>query len=135
MNEEKDRRSANEVLLRVLHLEDSPQDAELVERALDRSGLGCSITWITTGQELEAALAKGGFDIVLSDDGLAGFDGMDALRCVRKRAPDLPFILLSGSIGEETAAEMKKLGAKDCVSKDDLRLLDSAVRRALSSGR
>jgi CheY-like chemotaxis protein len=133
MNEEGYRALPNEALLRVLHLEDSPHDAELVARALDASGVSCSITRVTTEHELEAALAKGTFDIVLSDYGLASFDGMDALRCVRKRAPDLPFIVLSGSIREETAAEMKKLGARDCVSKDDLTVLGSAVRRALSN--
>jgi two-component system sensor kinase len=70
---------------------------------------------------------------MISDQGLASFDGTDALRCVLKLAPRLPFILLSGSIREETTAEMKKLGARDCISKDDLTLLGSAVRRALSS--
>ena len=133
MNKE-DRASPNGALLRVLHLEDSPHDAELVARALEASGVSCSITRITTEHELESALVKGTFDIVISDHGLASFDGTDALRCVRKRAPDLPFILLSGSIREETAAEMKKLGARDCISKDDLALLGSAVGRALSSG-
>jgi CheY-like chemotaxis protein len=120
--------------LRVLHLEDSAHDAELVERALDEIGVRCSITRVTTAYEVEAALAQGTFDIVLSDYRPASFDGVDALHCVRRWAPDLPFILLSGSIREETAAEMKKLGARDCVSKDDLTVLGSAMRRALSNG-
>jgi CheY-like chemotaxis protein len=126
--------SPDSALVRVLHLEDSAHDAELVARALDASGVSCSITRVTTEQELESALTRGTFDVMIPDHGLASFDGTDALRCVLKLVPRLPFILLSGSIPEETAAEIKNLGARDCISKDDLTLLASAVRRALSSG-
>ena len=124
----------SEGLVRVLHLEDNPYDAELADRALAASGLSCSITRVSTEHELEVALVEGSFDLVLSDHRLRGFDGKEALVFVRKAFPDLPFILLSGSIRDETAAEMLSLGANDCISKDDPTLLGPAVRRALSSG-
>jgi serine phosphatase RsbU (regulator of sigma subunit) len=118
--------------LRILHLEDDPVDVELVEATLSAEGIGCNIVVVATREEFVAALEEGGFDLVLADFALPAFDGMSALGIVHEKHPELPFIFVSGRLGEEAAIESLRNGATDYVLKDKLSRLVPAVRRALS---
>lgn len=120
-----------EVLIRLLHLEDDPLDAELIQDKLESEGLLCDITWVNNKQAFESALDQGTFDIVLTDFNLPDYDGMAALRYVHKHQPELPVIVISGRLGEEEAVECLKAGATDYVLKQRMQRLCSAVRRAL----
>lgn len=120
--------------LRILHLEDSEADAELAAARLAADGLACDIVRVDNRADLLAALDGGGFDLVLADYSLPAFDGLTALRLVRERAPELPVILLSGTLGEDTAVEALKNGATDYLLKDRIVRLGSALRRALEEG-
>jgi PAS domain S-box-containing protein len=118
--------------MRVLHLEDSAPDAELVANKLATDLPGCEVLHAMSRQEYETALQKGGFDLILSDYTLHGFDGLSALEMARQRCPDKPFIFLSGTIGEERAIEALKRGATDYVIKDRPSRLVPAMRHALA---
>lgn len=120
-----------DVLIRLLHLEDDPLDAELIQNKLDNDGLFCAITLVNSKQTFESALNEGNFDIVLTDFNLPDYDGMSALQYARKHQPDLPVIVISGRLGEEEAVECLKAGATDYVLKQRMQRLSSAVRRAL----
>ena len=117
--------------LRILHLEDEENDAELVREALERDGLICEVQVATGRDDFLAALERGDPELVLSDFSLPGFDAPSALRIVRERAPELPFILVSGTLGEEAAIESLRSGATDYVLKHRLTRLGPAVRRAI----
>ncbi|HEY3863194.1 MAG TPA: response regulator [Verrucomicrobiae bacterium] len=117
--------------LRILHLEDDPGDAALVQSVLEAEGLGCAAAVAGTRDEFAAALERGGFDLILSDFSLPGFDGMAALKIARASCPSVPFIFVSGTLGEERAIESLKSGAADYVLKDRLGRLAPAVRRAM----
>ena len=117
-------------LLRFLHLEDSPEDAELVGSILAET-FACEGRRVQTRPEFVAALDAGGFDVILSDFSLPGFDGLAALEAARRTQPEVPFIFVSGTIGEEKAIESLKRGGTDYVLKDNLSRLPAAVRRAL----
>lgn len=117
--------------LRVLLIEDSAADAMILERKLARGGYEPAIERVETESALRAALAAGSWDIVISDFMLPGWSGMDALRLVRETSEDLPFLLISGAIGEETAVEAIKAGASDYLLKDRLARLPAAIARAL----
>lgn len=116
--------------LKILHLEDNEIDAELVRDALEVEGIQCEITRAVTRHDFEVALRTGGFDLILSDYSLPGFDGMSALSMVKAERPDVPFIFVSGTIGEERAVESLRNGAVDYVLKDRNSRLVSAIRRA-----
>ena len=118
--------------VRVLHLEDSAIDAELAAAALERGGLECSIEHVATRVGFERALEGGSFDVVLSDYDLPGFRGDEALALVRARDRDLPFLFVSGVLGEEVAIETLKQGATDYVLKQRIGRLAPAVLRALA---
>ena len=118
--------------IRLLHLEDDPLDAELIRHRLETEGLACEITWVKGRQDFESALERGTFDLVLSDYNLPDYDGMSAVRHIREEEPDLPVIVISGTLGEDEAVECLKAGATDYVLKQRLQRLGSAVRRALS---
>jgi signal transduction histidine kinase len=118
--------------LRILHVEDDPNDAELIRLALEADGLRVRPERVTSGDELIAALERGGFDLILSDFALPGFDGLSALRICQQRAPSVPFILVSGQIGEEAAVDGVRGGATDYVLKHRLSRLGPSVRRALA---
>jgi two-component system cell cycle sensor histidine kinase/response regulator CckA len=118
--------------IRVLHLEDSRADAKLVAATLADDGLECDITLVDTEPPFTEALRGGGFDLILSDHNLPGFDGIEALHLARTFCPDTPFISVSGAFGEETAAEIVRAGATDYVLKHRLFRLGRAVRRALA---
>src|SRR4051794_22410457 len=117
---------------RILHLEDSLLDAELVCEHLRRSDLACTVERAATRQDFVTALARGGpFDAILADYNLPDFDGLSALRMVRERAPTPPFIFVSGALGEETAIDALKEGATDYVLKHRLQRLPLALKRAI----
>lgn len=118
--------------LRVLHLEDEPQDAELVAARLRADALLCEIVRVGTRDAFEAELVKGGWDVILADDRLPSFDGAGALALARARAPDVPFLFVSGTLGEEIAVERLKAGATDYVLKQRLSRLGAAISRALA---
>jgi signal transduction histidine kinase len=117
--------------LRILHLEDEPLDCELVESALDRDGIACKIFRVETSDDFIEAIDSGGFDIIFADHSLPGFDGLSALAIAKERCPGIPFIFISGTMGEELAIETLKRGAKDYVLKDRISRLAPSVRRAL----
>jgi hypothetical protein len=117
--------------LRILHLEDDPRDATLVQTTLEAGGIACATTCVQQRDEFVAALEQGGFDLVLSDFSLPAFDGLSAVEIVHARWPDLPVILVSGSLGEERAIDSLKTGATDYVLKERLARLAPAVRRAM----
>jgi len=118
--------------LRILHLEDDPQDAELIEAHLAAEGYVCDILVVAGREEFAAALDSGGVDLILADFALPGFNGMAALELVRKKYPEIPFIFVSGRLGEEAAIESLKSGATDYVLKNRLSRLLPAVQRALA---
>jgi two-component system, NarL family, sensor histidine kinase UhpB len=117
--------------VRVLYLEDSPQDVELVEATLAAEGIACDLQWVETQPCFQHALEHSELQLILSDYALPGFDGLAALRLARARRPELPFIFVSGAIGEERAIESLQQGATDYVLKQRLARLGPAVRRAL----
>src|ERR1700692_1317288 len=117
--------------LHILHLEDNPNDAALVQTMLEDEGIVCAITCVKERDDFVAALEKGGIDLVLSDFTLPSFDGMSAIATVHDRWPDRPVILVSGTAGEELAIDSLKSGATDYVLKDHLFRLAPAVRRAM----
>jgi len=117
--------------LRVLIIEDSPADVELAIWRLKQAGYACNYQCVVNEVELRAALRAGLPDLILSDFSLPGFDGMSALAIARAEAPDVPFIFLSGTIGEERAIEALKRGAIDYVLKSNPKRLGPSVKRAL----
>ena len=117
--------------LRILHVEDDPNDAALVQAELESHGYRAVIKRVMSREAFVAKLAAGGFDLILSDFALPGFDGLSALRIAREMAPDTPFISVSGQLGEESAVEAVRAGATDYVLKQRLSRLGPAVRRAL----
>jgi PAS domain S-box-containing protein len=118
--------------IRILHLEDDPRDAELIKATLGGGVLSCEIRRVETREAFELALGEGGFDLIISDFSLPSFDGAAALNMARHLQPELPFILVSGAIGEEAAIESLVGGATDYVLKNRLTRLVPAVRRALA---
>ena len=121
--------------LRVLHVEDAPEDSELILAALAAEGFDCTVARVETREAFLAALERRDVDIILSDFMLPSFDGFTALAIATETRPDLPFILVSGTLGEESAIESMKRGATDYVLKDRLSRLGPAVRRALEERR
>jgi DNA-binding response OmpR family regulator len=117
--------------LRILLLEDSHLDAELIERELTRDGFSFSLARIETEVELRRELDTTPPDLVLSDHGLPTFDGFKALEIVRKLRPQLPFIFVSGSNDQQMVFDMYEQGATDYVYKRDLKDLEVAVHAAL----
>ena len=86
--------------LRILHLEDSPLDAELVAAHLEEGGVPCGICVVDTGQAFAAEAARAEVDLILADYSLPSFDGMSALRIAQRVCPEVPFLFVSGAIGE-----------------------------------
>jgi PAS domain S-box-containing protein len=118
--------------MKLLHLEDSETDAELIARLLKREWPTCAIHHVTSARDYQLALQQGGFDLILSDYSLPGFDGLLALSMARARFPQTPFVFLSGTIGEERAVEALKRGATDYVIKDRPTRLIPAIRQAVA---
>jgi PAS domain S-box-containing protein len=117
--------------VRILHLEDDATDAELMRSALAQGGVAGDICRVAGESEFIAALDTGGFDLILADYYLPSFDGLTALTLARQKLPGVPFLFLSGFLGEEVALESLKQGATDYVFKHNLKRLSPAVHRAL----
>jgi diguanylate cyclase (GGDEF)-like protein/PAS domain S-box-containing protein len=117
--------------IRVLYLEDDPADVELVRSELERAGLDFILAHVATREAYRRELRELRPDVVLSDHGLPGFDSLVAHEILKEVGPGTPFIVVSGTIGEERAIEILKGGVTDYVLKDRLSRLAPAVRRAL----
>ena len=127
MNRNQDKRR-----LEILHLEDSPMDADLIYRYIgenDRYEFQMEV--VVKEDEFVAALSSKKYDLILADFMLTGFDGFVALKHVKSICPSTPFICVSGFIGEETAVELLKQGATDYVLKNKLGRLIYSIEKAL----
>jgi two-component system cell cycle sensor histidine kinase/response regulator CckA len=118
--------------MKILHLEDNPQDAELVLALVTSEWPDCVVDWVSTQDAFIARLESGPYDVILSDFNLQSFDGLTALRLAYQRAPATPFIFVSGTLREDSAIEAVRAGAQDYVLKDRMRRLIAAIPRALS---
>ena len=117
--------------LRILSIEDDPKDMELIRDLLATEGVDCEVKRIDTEAALAASLEEGGIDLILADYSLPSFDGISALKLAMKVCPDVPFIFVSGTLGEEVAIEALKIGATDYILKTSLSRLVPSVWRAL----
>ena len=115
----------------MLFVEDSADDAEMTARAI-RAG-GCELTYerVDTAEGMQAALKAGGWDLVIADYSMPRFHGLSALKMLRESGLDVPFILVSGAVGEDVAVEAMRCGADDYVLKSNLKRLPVAVEREL----
>jgi len=120
--------------VRLLIIEDNPDDAELIIHGLKRAGFEVDWTRVQTESQFLRGLEELP-DLILSDFALPQFDGLRALALIRERGLDIPFILISGTVGEETAVEAMKLGASDYILKDRTARLGQAVERVLEESR
>ncbi len=117
--------------LRILHLEDDPLDADFVGSTLAKEDIICDIVRVQTRDDFIREVEKGCFDLIFADYSLPGFDGLSALEIAKRACPNVPFIFVSGKMGEELAIETLKSGATDYVLKDRISRLVPSVRRAL----
>jgi signal transduction histidine kinase/DNA-binding response OmpR family regulator len=116
-------------------LEDNAQDAELIQELLEADHFVCEVTCVQTRAEFVAGLENAAINLILADYKLPSFDGLSALKLALDARADLPFIFVSGSLGEEVAIEAVKIGATDYVVKSRLSRLAPSVRRALRDAR
>ncbi len=121
--------------VRILLVEDSPEDAELTSMQLLDAGLEARFERVDSGQELAKALVDFKPDLVLSDLSMPGFSGYDALKLVRSQKPPVPFIFVSGTMGEDTAVQALRDGASDYILKDKTARLPAAAARAIRESR
>ncbi len=124
----------NEVL-RVLQVEDSILDSSSTERALEKAGYSLHCERVVNAAEMQAALAKHSWDVIISDYRLPQFDAPAALLLLHQSGHDIPFIVVSAAIGEKLASEIMKSGAQDYLLKEDLARLAPAVERELRDAR
>ncbi|NOT22387.1 MAG: response regulator [Nitrospiraceae bacterium] len=117
--------------LRLLHLEDDPLDGDLIATTLIEGGIDCQSQLVDTRQAFVAALKERRMDLILADYSIPGFDGMTALTLARQHCPDVPFLFVSATIGEELAIDAMHQGATDYVLKQRLGRLVPSVQRAL----
>ena len=117
--------------LRLLHLEDDPVDAELIAITLMEGNIPCQSQLVDTRQAFVTALKEGRMDLILADYSIPGFDGMTALTLAGQHCPDVPFLFVSATIGEELAIDAMHQGATDYVLKQRLGRLVPSVQRAL----
>ncbi len=118
--------------LRILILEDTPEDAELAVSALEAGGYSCTWDRVDNREDFIVRLDTGDYDLVISDYSLPTFDGISAAKLFSERRPEIPFILVSGTLGEEAAIESLKAGANDFVLKTKLFRMPHVVERALN---
>jgi len=121
--------------LRALIVEDSEDDTLLIAHELRRGGYDLTVKRVDTRQAMGAALADQSWDIVISDYAIPGFGGLEALELLQARGLDLPFILISGTMGEDIAVSAMKAGAHDYLMKDNLARLVPAVARELQEAK
>ncbi len=117
--------------LRLLHLEDNPTDSDLIVTLLAEGGIPCTPRRVDERDAFIAALKDGQIDLILADYSLPGFDGIAALELARNLAPELPFIFVSATLGEELAIDTMHRGATDYILKQRLGRLVPSVQRAL----
>jgi CheY-like chemotaxis protein len=117
--------------LRALIVEDSEDDALLIVQYLRRGGYDVYFERVAVQKEFSASLGKGNWDVILCDYTLPNFSGMKALFLLREKDDDTPFIFVSGTLGENTAAQAMKAGANEYITKRDLKQLVPAVEREL----
>ena len=117
--------------LRVIHIEDSDDDAELLRMQLRRAGFDVEIARVQSANEMAAALQSGAWDAVIADHSVPGFEAPHALELLQSHQLDLPFIILSGTVSHEIAVAMMRAGAHDFVSKDLPERLEPILRREL----
>ncbi|MFO7447684.1 MAG: hybrid sensor histidine kinase/response regulator [Ignavibacteriaceae bacterium] len=118
--------------LQILHLEDNLKDAIIVEEEIKSEGIEADFTLVSSEDKFSETLENQNFNLILSDYSLAGFSGESALKIASTKYPDIPFIFVSGTIGEERAVELLKNGATDYVIKDNLKRLVPVINRALN---
>jgi PAS domain S-box-containing protein len=121
--------------LRVLLLEDNSHDAELIEAFLQADGFACDIMRVQTEAEFATALSRADLDVILADYQLPSFDGLSAFKLALAARPEVPFIFVSGTLGEEVAIEALKTGATDYVLKSGLSRLVPSAKRALAEAK
>ncbi|MBI5687840.1 MAG: PAS domain-containing protein [Verrucomicrobia bacterium] len=117
--------------LHLLIIEDCADEAQLLVSLLGENGYDVVSKRVDTSEAMRMALDRGSWDIIISDYHMPQFDGLEALRLAQKRAPDIPFIMVTGTLGEEVAAGIMKAGADDFLLKDKLARLVPVVERAL----
>jgi two-component system, cell cycle sensor histidine kinase and response regulator CckA len=118
--------------LRVLIVEDEPDDAELMIQELRRGGYEASARRVDTPEAMHAGLDEEDWDVIIADYSMPGFTGLDALKIMQEKGLDIPFILISGTIGEDMAVQAIKAGAHDYLMKDRLARLTSAIEREIN---
>ena len=121
-----------ENLLRVLIIEDAPDDARLIALELERGGYQVQFQRVDSAETLHEALDATPWDLIISDYQIPGFSGMQALQIVREKGVDKPFLMLSGKVGEEAAAAAVRAGADDFLLKKNLSRLVSVVKREIA---
>ena len=117
--------------MKILHLEDNAEDAELVRELILEEWADCEITLVSTRFAFVGELQMGHYDLILSDFALSSLNGLEALQLAKERVPNTPFIFLSGTIGEDRAIEALQSGAADYVLKDRMKRLITAIGRAM----
>jgi len=121
--------------IKILHLEDSDLDAELLQSHLEKEGIDCTISRVFLKNEFINAIQVTQFDLILSDNTLPDFDGIDALRLAKKFQPDTPFIFLSGTLGEDVAIEAMRWGAADYILKQKIEKFGVTIKRVIEESR
>ena len=129
--DEMDKNISIKILLNILSLEDSVQDFEIIRAQLIDAGYTIHISRVEIESEFTSSLRSNPYDIILADFKLPGFDAFGALQIRNEICPDVPFICVSGAIGEETAIKLLKSGANDYVIKDRLERLPFAIKHAI----
>jgi PAS domain S-box-containing protein len=117
--------------LRILSIQDDPNDTDLIQGVLRTEGMVCDVTRVDTEAALLASIAQGKIDLILADYTLPSFGGVSALKVAQKTCPDVPLLFVSGTPGEEVAIEALKIGAADYILKTQLSRLVPSVQRAL----
>ncbi|MBS1565134.1 MAG: PAS domain-containing protein, partial [Bacteroidetes bacterium] len=117
--------------LKILMLEDNELDAELIKRFLQRAGMSFTARLATGKQEYISAISEQTFDAMLADNSLPQFNSIEALKIMQEKGLDIRFILVTGTVSEEFAAEIIRLGADDYILKNNLNRLPSAINRAI----
>jgi two-component system, cell cycle sensor histidine kinase and response regulator CckA len=117
--------------LRILYLEDNPLDADLIVETLREGGIACEAYRVEARDAFVGALKEGEIDIILADYSLPGFDGISALALARAMCPEIPFLFVSATLGEELAIDTMHHGATDYILKQRLGRLVPSVQRAL----
>ena len=118
--------------MNILYLEDNPGDCELITLKLKKILPSCNVLWVETRKQFEKALLNPDIDLVLCDYQMPNYSGLVALEYTKEKRPNLPFILISGSIGEEKTIEMFEAGVTDFILKNNLQRLKPSILRALN---